>query len=210
MILNAKVKRKPIKAKRKRIINAKECEFELGDVLIILFEAFHQAVEMFNREIQQTPPDARPRGFEAGLLNAKLVQCMQRTFKEDWRRGKYGRIMLYKNGYIIFFKKLNSKDMPMNIRTKMTDSIENQEQGALFHDDNDGKAPILFFGYKKSRFGDIIDPKIVYIDEGRVKWIITEKEMVHSKKHVIVPPEMPAAHVHVKGVPKIKTGTSND
>lgn len=210
MNLKTKLAEKPIKAKRKRIINAKECEHELRDVLIILFDVFHQAVEKFNKEIQQTPPDARPRGFEAGLLNAKFVQCMQNSFSEDWRRGKYGRIMLYKNGYIIFFKKLNNKDMPMNIRTKMTDSIENQEQGTLFHDDDDVKAPILFFGYKKNRFGEIVDPKIVYIDEGRVKWNITENGMGHLKRTTVVLPQFPVAHVRVKGQAKSKTGTNDD
>lgn len=210
MNFDAKLKRKPIKAKRKRIINAKECKYELRDVLIVLFEIFRQAVEIFNKEIQQTPPVARPRGFEASLLNAKLMQCMQNSFSEDWKRGKYGRIMLYKNGYIIFFKKLNSKDMPMNIRTKMTDSIENQEQGTLFRDDNDGTAPILFFGYKKNRFGGITDPRIVYIDDGRVKWIITENDIDYSVNVAIAPPQLPDAHARIKGVDKIKTGTSND
>mgnify|MGYP000041020411 FL=1 len=210
MILNTKVNEKPIKAKRKRVINAKECEFELKEILIPLFEAYHQGIDMFNNEIQQTPPDARIRGFEANLLNAKLVQCIQKSFKEDWKRGRYGRIMLYKNGYIIFFKKLNNRDMPMNIRTKMACSIENQEQGILFHDDDNGRAPILFFGYKRNRFGEIVDPKIVYIDEGKVKWAITETDIDHLRKNITMVPEFPTAHVRVKSAVKDKTGTNDD
>ena len=58
--------------------------------------------------------------------------------------------------------------MPMNLRTKMTDSIENQLQGRLFQDDEDPTAPILFFGYKKNQFGELVDPKLVYIEEYKV------------------------------------------
>lgn len=64
MIFNTKVNEKPIKAKRKRVINAKECEYELKEILIPLFEAYHQGIDMFNNEIQQTPPDARIRGLK--------------------------------------------------------------------------------------------------------------------------------------------------
>lgn len=86
---------------------------------------------MYNKEVAQTPPSARPRAFEANLLLAKLIQCVQNHFGSDLKRGKYGRLMLTVNGYIIFFKKLDKNDMPMNIRTVLSDSIENQLQGSL-------------------------------------------------------------------------------
>ncbi len=75
--------------------------------------------------------------------------------------------MLRVNGYIMLFKKLNSKNMPMNVPTRFSSSIQNQEQGYLFDMYDNGTEPILFFGYNKSRFGEIINPKLVYIDENK-------------------------------------------
>ena len=88
------------KQKRKRIISAKECEIELGSILTKLFEAYGDAVKQYNKEIVLTPPEARIRGFEAHLLNVKIVQSIQKYFSRDWKTGKYGRFMLYVKGYI--------------------------------------------------------------------------------------------------------------
>ena len=194
------------KIKRKRIISAKECEIELGSILTKLFESYENAVKQYNKEIVQTPPEARMRGFEAHLLNVKMVQSIQKFFSGDWKTGKYGRFMLYVKGYIILFKKLNKDDMPMNIRTKMTDSIENQLQGRLFQDDEDPTAPILFFGYKKNQFGELVDPKLVYIDENRVKWAINKPDTEQLQPFVVLKPSAPsAASVSLKGSNKAKT-----
>lgn len=164
-------------AKRKRVINAKECEHDLRESLEKLFAAFWDAVRNYEKEILQTPFEARCRGFEASLLNSKLIQSIQSTFKGDWTFGKYKRFMLRKNGYIMLFKKLNSKDMPMNVPTRFSSSIQNQEQGHLFDMYDDGTEPILFFGYNKSRFGEIVNPKLVYIDENKVRWGISEHDL---------------------------------
>ena len=195
-----------IKKKRKRVISAKECKIELKSIILRLFEAYDYAVNQYNKEIVQTPPEARMRGFEAHLLNVKIVQSIQKYFCGDWKTGKYGRFMLYVKGYIIFFKKLDKNDMPMNIRTKMTDSIENQLQGRLFQGDEDPTAPILFFGYKKNRFGELVDPKLVYIDENKVKWTIDRSTIEHVKPTVVLKPSVPAtASVSVKVAKKAKT-----
>ena len=68
----------------------------------------------------------------------------------------------------------------------------------------------MLFGYKRNRFGEIVDPKIVYIDEGKVKWAITETDIDHLRKNVTMVPEFPTAHVRVKSVAKDKTGTNDD
>lgn len=193
--------------KRKRIISAKECKIVLRTIIARLFEAYDDAVKQYNKEIVQTPPEARMRGFEAHLLNVKIVQSMQKYFCGDWKTGKYGRFMLYVKGYIIFFKKLNKNDMPMNIRTKMTDSIENQIQGSLFEGDEDPIAPILFFGYKKNKLGELVDPKLVYIDENKVKWTIDRSTIIeHVKPTVTLKPSVPVtAPVSMKVAKKTKT-----
>jgi len=194
-------------AKRKRIINAKECEYDLREVLGGLFNAFQNAVRNYEKEIVQTPFSARCRGFEASLLNSKLIQSVQSIFNENWTFGKYKRFMLRINGYIILFKKLNGKDMPMNIPTRFSSSIQNQEQGNLFDMFDDGTEPILFFGYNKNRFGEIINPKLVYIDESKVKWTISESDI--STPDISINVQKPATRLSVRQNIKMKEGTNN-
>ena len=162
--------------KRKRIINKKECEYDLKEVLPPLFEAYYEALKMYNKEVAQTPPSARPRAFEANLLLAKLIQCVQNHFGSD-----------------------------LNIRTVLSDSIENQLQGSLFEDDYDGTSPILFFGYKKDSLGLFVQPKLVYIDEGKVCWEINENNLNSlSKATKTIHPLLPTAEVGIKENVKIK------
>ncbi|WP_052332456.1 hypothetical protein [Bacteroides neonati] len=194
-------------AKRLRIINAKECENDLREYLHRLFEAFYDAVRNYETEIVLTPFSARCRGFEASYFNSKMLQSVQSHFKDGWTFGKYKRFMLRINGYIVLFKKLNSKNMPMNITTRFSSSIQNQEPGNLFDMYDNGTEPILFFGYNKSKLGDIINPKLVYIDENKVKWIISEHDISTTKKVLDVQPAV--ATLSVRQNTKKKDGTNN-
>lgn len=203
----AKLKNVVEQTKRKRVINAKECEYDLRESLEKLFIVFWNAVRNYEKEILQTPFEARCRGFEASLLNSKLIQSVQSAFKDNWAFGKYKRFMLRINGYIMLFKKLDGKDMPMNIPTRFSSSIQNQEQGHLFDMYDDGTEPILFFGYNKSRFGEIINPKLVYIDENKVKWTILEQDIFVATTAMDVQPTV--APLSVRQNIKKKEGTNN-
>jgi hypothetical protein len=93
----------------------------------------------------------------------------------------------------------------MNIKTEHSDAIINQVQLDLFEESGDSSAsaePIVFFGYKKDRFGVIGEPKLVYIDENRIKWTIAE-DCVSGDRTV----EMIAANkktIHRAASPKLK------
>lgn len=158
----AKIKNVAETAKRKRIINAKECEYELRESLEKLFDAFWNAVRNYEKEVIQTPFTARCRGFEASLLNSKIIQSVQSVFKDDWTFGKYKRFMLRVNGYIMLFKKLNSKNMPMNVPTRFSSSIQNQEQGYLFDMYDNGTEPILLIYYFRDKLCSINDKSFLY------------------------------------------------
>lgn len=198
----AKVGNLSEKRKRKRIINPKECQFDMEEALRQIFIAYHEAVKLYNYEINFTNPLDRTRGMEASYFNSKLMQCLRVYFDTNLKRGKYGRMFLYENGYIVLFKKLGKDGKPMNIRTKLMVSIENQLEGNLFNSDEDGSSPIIFFGYSKSKMGELIHPRLVYIDEGSVKWTIEENQIiseneinlltdvVHSPGHAAVKPEL--------------------
>jgi hypothetical protein len=158
---------------KRKIISYDDCIRDLSRELPLLFNVFECAIEMFNKEIVATPPEARARAFEAGLLNSKMIQCAQKSFPDNWKFGKHKRFILRVEGYTILFKKLDRNHRPMNINTVFADAIANQKQFELFDDSHGTTDPIIFFGYKKDRFGVVSDPEVVYIDEDKVKWIVT-------------------------------------
>jgi hypothetical protein len=158
---------------KRRIATVGECTLDLSNELPVMFESFQDAVALFTKEIVQTPVSARVISLEAALLNSKMIQCIQQNFPNNWKFGKYKRFMLRVQGYTVLFKKLNGKNKPMNIKTLHSSSILNQEQFSLFDNGHMSVDPILIFGYRKDHFGNIYDPKLVYIDESEVKWTIT-------------------------------------
>ena len=79
----------------------------------------------------------------------------------------------------------------MNIPTKYSLSLTNQQQGSLFDKDDNGSEPILFFGYNKNRFGEIINPKLVYIDENELRFTITEDDIAQNIVMDVLRPVQP-------------------
>ena len=170
------------KRKRKRIISANEFQMDMDSALLQLFTAFHKAVDLYNNDIRRFNQQDRVRSFEATFFNTYMMQSLRDFFGTDLKQGLYGRKYLYTNGYIILFKKLNKHNMPMNVKTKHIVKIENQQEGFLFSDEEDGIAPIVFFGYTKSRIGEIGHPKFVYIDEESVKWVLEENNVIQTQE----------------------------
>ncbi|PXZ44930.1 hypothetical protein DMB45_00330 [Sanguibacteroides justesenii] len=162
---------------KRKVISKKECLHDLESQLQTMFKAFSEAVKLFEQEIIITPIASRAKNFEASYLNSKMMQCIQKYFPANWKFGKYKRFILRINGYNVLFKKLNSKDMPMNVKTVLSDAIANQLQYSLFNDSPEVADPIVFFGYRKDKFGNIISPKLVYIDENHVKWVIDSADI---------------------------------
>lgn len=161
---------------KRRQVSKDECLYDLGRALPKMFKAFNKGVKLFNKTMEDIPVDSRIR-VEAPLLNSRVAQCMQEEFPDKWKFGKYKRFVLHVSDYLILVKKLNNHDKPMNIKTKHVNSISNQMQLSLFNDDSFFTSPIVFFGYKKDKSGEIVSPQLVYIDEDKVKWIITENDV---------------------------------
>ncbi len=76
----------------------------------------------------------------------------------------------------------------MHTSTKLVNQILCQQQTSLFNSDAfiEVNEPVLFVGYNMDQFSVITDVKIVYIDENKVKWIISENEMdvTSSNNHI--------------------------
>lgn len=188
---------------KRRIISSDECKLDLKNDLPKLFKALENAVILFEREIAQTPLTARARILEAALLNSKIIQCIQREFQDQWTFAKYRRFVLRVNGYNILFKKLNKKNMPMNVMTKNNQAIMNQMQmPTLFDDPRSFEEPIVYFGYKIDKFGTVIDPKLVYIDDGKISWEISKDDI----NHIIVKNDYVSEE---KKAPRLKSVSTN-
>lgn len=166
---------------KRRLTSETECRFDLKQELPKLFEAFKNAHQAYEIELRQTPPQARARGFEAMLLNSKMIQSIQDIFPDNWKFGKYKRFTLRVSGYTVLFKKFDSKGRPMNIETKSATAISEQLLLSLFSDSMDVFEPILFFGYQKNSLGLISNPKLVYIDEDKIKWVINGESVTTTK-----------------------------
>lgn len=162
---------------KRRLATLQGAKFDLEKELPLMFKAFREAYELYEIEISKTPPQARARAFEASLLNSKMIQCIQKYFPNHWRFGKYKRFTLRTNGYIVLFKKLDNYNRPMNVKTKSVLAISQQLSLPLYSEANFVEEPILFFGYKKDKVGNIAEPKLVYLDEERVKWIVTPNDI---------------------------------
>lgn len=170
-------KKNDLPSHRRRIIAKDECFLDLQETLPVIFEAYYEAFQLYEHEVIQTPPTARARGFEASLLNSKMIQSVQNKFPTNSKFGKYKRFILHVNGYVFLFKKLDGKGKPMNIKTNRTQAIACQQTLSLFENDTLASEPIIFFGYKKDKVGNVTDPQLVYIDEDQVRWKITEADL---------------------------------
>lgn len=193
---------------KRKVISKKECLHDLKNELQTMFKAFSEAIELFEKEVVLTPPIARVKGFEASLLNSKMMQCIQKHFPNNWKFGKYRRFILRVKGYNVLFKKLNNKDMPMNVKTFLADAIANQRQLSLFNDSPEVADPIVFFGYRKDKFGNILDPKLVYIDDSQVTWMIDESDMIERRRTIPVDQEKSETLVRFRKKISEKRGTN--
>jgi hypothetical protein len=161
---------------KRRQVSQDECLFDLKKDLPKIFKAFNKGVKKFNKVSTMFTPESKVR-FDASVLNTSIVESLQNEFSNKWKWGKYKRFILRLNDYIFLVKKLNNNNMPMNIKTKHVNTISNQLSLPMFDNEVYQDEPILFFGYKTDRMGEIISPQIVYIDEDEVKWIISENDV---------------------------------
>ncbi|WP_408961060.1 hypothetical protein [Myroides odoratimimus] len=168
----------PNRQGKRRLITEDELKIELRSELLRLFEVFKESVEMYNKSfLPLVMVGQMVRNFEATSFNQCLVTNAFKKFPKGCAFGKYAKFSLrLSNGVIIQFKKLNGKGMPMNIKTINVDNVNNQLALDLFGDQN-LYDPILYFGYKKDRIGQFVDPQIVYIDEGKIVFSMTEEQL---------------------------------
>ncbi|WP_411810822.1 hypothetical protein ACLB9Y_11405 [Chryseobacterium scophthalmum] len=165
---------------KRRLANYDGCLHDLKDTLPDLFDVFKAAVDKTNDKLKDFKPEARSGNLEPTILQTCFAEELFSRFKFKASYGKFFRITLRSNGYIILFKKLSNTNKPMNILTKNVQNINNQKQTLNLFATNDSDyqdEPILFFGYKKNKLNKIVDPQLVYLDEGHVKFTVKQSEV---------------------------------
>lgn len=154
------------------------CKLELSKELALLFKTFESSLASTNKDLLNYKVQFRSRILEASIMQSYFAEYLQNNFANKAFYGKYKRLVLRTNGYLILFKKLNAKGYPMNIRTINVQSILNQNQVLdLFADSDYNDEPILYFGYQKNRFNEYVNPQLIYIDDNEVKFSISAEDM---------------------------------
>ena len=150
------------------------CKLELNKEIPLLFAVYGEALEKTNKVLSLLPPHCRSRSLEASIIQSCFAESLLENFRDKAFFGKYRRLILRVKGYLILFKKLDRKGYPMNIKTVNVQSILNQNQTLdLFSESDYRDDPILYFGYKKNKVGEYVDPQLIYIDESNIKFSIT-------------------------------------
>lgn len=174
--MSTKVKNK---LEKRKFISKEDAHEILSEYYQELFRAYYSGIDKYNMEIQQTIPEARTR-LDSTLLNAKLTESFILNFPDNWGRGKYGRIIFRWENIQMLIKKLDKNNKPSYIPTLLSGAIQEQLQLSLFEDGSADQDAILIFGYTKDKYGQIVNPRIVYFD-GEAKWIIYSDEISMPK-----------------------------
>ena len=71
----------------------------------------------------------------------------------------------------------------------------------LFAKSDYNEEPILYFGYQRDKFGNFVNPQLIYIDDGEIKFTINQNDVGVIKP--ILKAEKSAKEVNT---PKLKSG----
>lgn len=152
-------------------MDKKEAEELLKPYLSDMFKAYEKGLAGYNHVIRQLNPLFTSK-IDSGILNSKITESFYEAFPDNLVKGKYGRVIFRWECVQIMIKKLNHSGKPSYVPTLLSESIMNQEQASLFKDDEAARSePLLFFGYTRDKYGEVINPRLVYYD-GEVKWTI--------------------------------------
>lgn len=163
----------------KRVLAVNEtCKVELKKDIQLLHKAYEEALIKTSKVLSIIPIHSRSRILEASVIQSCFAESLMNNFPNKALYGRYRRLVLRLKGYLILFKKLDKKGYPMNTKTKNVQSILNQNLTLdLFSESDYNDEPILYFGYQKNRIGEYVNPKLIYIDEGEIKFTIDESDI---------------------------------
>lgn len=180
---------------KRNSLSKEKCFERIKDHWFGMYNGYYNGVIRYNEVVREMKYSDIRRRVDSSILNYWISSCLRDEFPENYRKGKYGRVIFRFNGTQMLVKKLDKRSKPTYIKSMTTDAILNQNQLSLFEDEEGIEEPILFFGYTKDEFGTVSDPRIVYYDNG-VQWMITENDF--KMKQIAIEQENTTVPVSLK------------
>lgn len=183
----------PSKFEARKTADQQEFEDMHKDDLAEFRNIMEQALEMTEAESKKKRPHFKNKNYNATVMNGNISGLLRERFPGFVKDGPNDRIMFSRKGkYCIYFKKLDSRKMPSNVRTEYAELVAYQKTIP-----GGDKMPIIFVGYTvDDNWSEITGVYAVYIQENKRVWvtIINEGNAAESAMPVIgIRPVAPVA-----------------
>lgn len=143
-------------------------EQNMREVLPVFVEVQEKALQMALTDLHSRHPNFQNRNSKSNRVNENIRGLLFGMFPEDMRETESRRFYFYKKDqYVVLFKKLNNKLMPMNITTKNSKRILSQLSLEF-----PNEIPVIFIGYVIDKsWNEIKQQRAVYICNGKIVWV---------------------------------------
>jgi hypothetical protein len=129
---------------------------------------FQEAFEMTKAESKSKARHFKNKNYNANVMNGNIAGLLLERFPNEVKEGPNDRVMFSRNGkFCIYFKKLDDRKMPSNVRTDYVELVAFQK--TLPGGD---KMPIVFVGYTVSDdWSELTGVYAVYIQGKKREWV---------------------------------------
>jgi hypothetical protein len=172
---------------------ADQSEFEEvhKDELPVFYQLISEAFEMTKVDSSQKRQHFKDKNYHAVLMSGNIRGLLLENFPGFVKEGANDRIMFCKQGkFCIYFKKLDDRKMPSNVKTEYSEMVAYQKTIA-----GGEKMPIIFVGYTvKDDWSELTGIFAVYIEGHQRKWVtVINKPDDKANLTIIANPVNPAA-----------------
>jgi len=131
-------------------------------------EIMHEAFKMTKEESSRKQPHFKDKNYHATVMSGNIQGLLKERFPNEVKIGAHDRLMFSRKGkYCIYFKKLDDRKMPNNVKTEYVELIAYQKTIA-----GGDKMPIVFVGYcVDDEWFDLTGIYAVFIDDNKRAWV---------------------------------------
>lgn len=137
----------------------------------------HDAFLMTKKEGKKKPQHFKNKNYNATVMNGNIAGLLREKFPDQVKDGLNDRLMFSRQGkFCIYFKKLNERKMPSNVRTEYAELVAYQKTIP-----GGDKMPIIFVGYTVNEdWSEITGVYAVYIQDNKRVWVTTINDDANS------------------------------
>lgn len=174
------------KFEKRKSADQEEFEQQHKDELPIFNQIMGMAFEMLTEESSRKARHYKGRNYHAELMSGNIRGLLLDNFPNWVKVGDHDRIMFCKKGtHCLYFKKLDDRKMPNNIRTEYVELVAYQRTIP-----GGERTPIIFIGYTvDDMWTQLTGVYAVYIEDNKRRWVteIFEEGGQASGKPIIIP-----------------------